>query len=361
MSVLHRLKVRFERSWPTASLRAYLVAVMVLATLPMAALMSLQIFQDMRAEQARLDGELTRSAASLAQAVQRQLTSSIDGLGVLAQSELFQQGRIAALGRLLHGRPRRDWDSVFLLDRDGAVVLDTASPRPAPAELRALQQRVVRDRRPAVSGLADTQRPGSRSIAVALPVLQNGQLRYVLGARMGESVWQRLAATASAPAGAHAAVFDAQNRLIGTSLAAEAPPGAVLPRDAAAALQDQAAGVQRSSDVDGRTVYAGWREVPLAGWHAWVALPAAPIDAAHRQALAAAFATSGGSLLLGLLLAALVARRVARPLQQLAQDAAGGPTDHVSVREIALLRDALHRARAQDGAAPTARRAEAQE
>lgn len=345
MSLLHRLKLRFERSWPIASLRAYLFAVMLVATLPLAALMGLQIVLDLRSEQARRDGELARSAASLAQAVQRQLTSSIEGLGVLAQSELFQHGRIAALGRLLHGRPRRDWDSVFLLDRDGSVVLDTASPRPAPAELRALQQRVLRDQRPAVSGLADNQRAGNRSIAVALPVLQNGQLRYVLGARMGEAVWQRLAATASAPAGAHAAVFDAQDRLIGTSLAAVAPPGAVLPRDAAAALQGQAAGVQRSSDVDGRMVYAGWREVPLAGWRVWVALPAAPIDAARGQALAAAFATGGGTLLLGLLLAALVAHRVARPLQRLAQDAHSGHAGHVPVREIALLRDALHRAR----------------
>ena len=51
---------------------------------------------------------------------------------MLSQSELFQQGRIAALGQLLHGRPRRDWDSVFLFDRDGNLVLDTDPQRMTP-------------------------------------------------------------------------------------------------------------------------------------------------------------------------------------------------------------------------------------
>jgi len=362
MSFLHRLNDRFERSWPTASLRTYLFAVMLLATLPLATLMSLQIFMEIRAEQAQIEEELGRSAAAFSQSVQRQLLSSLDGLGVLAQSELFQQGRIAALGRLLHGRPRGDWDSVFLLDRDGSVVLDTAAPRqPTGDTLRDLHQRVLRSGRPAVSGLKEQQRPGSRAIAVARPVIQDGAVRYVLGARMGEAVWQRLSSTASTPAGGHAAVFDGDGRLIGYSAAAGGPPGATLPSDAAAAMQGLATGVQRTSDVDGRIVYAAWRDVAFAGWRVWVAVPAAPIDAAHRKALLAALAASGGSLLLGLLLAALVARRVTRPLRQLATGGAAGLASHVAVREIGWLRDALRQSRTQDSAATVALQAKAQE
>ena len=198
MRLVQRLIDRFEGSWPTASLRTYLIAVILLATFPIAAIMSLQIFTQVRNEQERIEEELARSAEALAQRVDRELASSLDALGVLSQSELFQHGRLAALGR-----PRRDWDSVFLFDRDGHLVLDSGPQgmtRESSEELREIHQQVIRTGQAAVSGLSDRRPPGSRAIAVALPVVQGGTVRYVLGARMGEAVWQRLAATASTPA-----------------------------------------------------------------------------------------------------------------------------------------------------------------
>ena len=360
MSLLSRLEARLERVWPTASLRTYLFAVMLLATLPMAVLMSVQRVTEIREQQARVEEELAASAAALAASVDRQLRSSLEGLQVLAQSELFQQGRIAALGRLLHGRPRGDWGSVFLLDRQGAMVLDTGQPREkAPSEvLRRLHRQVLRGE-PGVSALSE-QAPGQRWTAVAVPIVENGQVRYVLGARMDESIWQWLSSTARRPGAAKAAVFDAQGRLLGASMAT-VPRGATLPPDAAAAMTRTPSGMHRSSDSDGSTVYAAWRTSPLSGWLVRVSVPAAPIDAAERRAIGTALATSGGSLLLGLLLAALVARRVAHPLRQLAAGGGAALTGHVAVREIAALRDALRAARVQDAAARAALQAKAQE
>lgn len=360
MSLLTRFKSRLERVWPTASLRTYLFAVMLLATLPMAVLMSVHRVAEIRGQQARTEEELTASAAALAASVERQLQSSLEGLQVLAQSELFQQGRIAALGRLLHGRPRGDWDSVFLLDRQGTVVLDTAQRRGKAASevLRSLHGQVLRGE-PAVSGLSE-QVPGDSWTAVAVPIVQNGQVRYVLGARMDESVWQWLSAAARRPAAAKAAVFDAQGRLLGASTAS-VPRGAALPADAAAEMTRAHAGMHRSSDVDGSAVYAAWRTSPLSGWRVRISVPAPPIDAAGRRAIGTALATGGGSLLFGLLLAALVARRVAHPLRQLAAAGSSALPGHVAVREIAALRDALGAAREQDVAAHAALQAKVQE
>lgn len=359
MSLLPRLKARLERFWPTASLRTYLFAVMLLATLPMAVLMSVHRFAEIRSERARVDHELSESAAALAGSVERQLRSSIEGLQVLAQSELFQRGRVAALGRLLHGRPRGDWDSIFLLDRQGAVVLDTGQPRETAGTevMRSLHRQVLRGE-PAVSGLWE-QAPGHRWTAVAVPIVQGGQVRYVLGARMDESVWQWLSLRAPRPGAAKAAVFDAQGRLLGASGSA-LPHGAALPPDAAAEMTRAPAGVHRSSDIDGSAVIAAWRTSALSGWRVRVSLPASPIAAADRRAIGTALATSGGSLLLGLLLAALVARRIAHPLRQLAANGGGLPA-HVPVREIAALRDALRTAREQDAAARLALETKAQE
>jgi PAS domain S-box-containing protein len=360
---LKRLNARIERSWPTASLRTYLFVAMLLATLPLAALISLQRLADVRDDQSQREDELARSAAALSDAVQHELRSSLDGLGVLAQSELFQHGRIGALGRLLQRRPRGDWDSIFLLDRDGSVVLDTAPRRATDHELQALRriEQQVAAGRPAVSGLWDGQPSDNRAVAVAVPIVQGGQMRYMLGARMGEAVWQRLASGVDMPSGAAGEIFDADDRLIASSAAPSTPAGAKLPPDAAQDLQDSADGVHRTSDVDGRTVYAAWHTVADSGWRVQVALPAAPVDATHRRAILAALGTSGACLLLGLVLAALVARRVVQPLRQLAAPGADGLSGHVPVREIALLREALQRAQARHTAAHVALHAKAQE
>jgi hypothetical protein len=196
-----------DRAWPTASLRTYMVAVILLATVPMAAFMSYEVVADIRADQAQTEEELARSAFALSQTAERELNSSLDALSVLSQSEVFQAGRITSLGRLLQGRPRRDWDSLFVLEPGGKPVLDTAG-KPGAADLAGplhqLQREVAQTRHPAVLTLPAATAAGGGGVAVALPVMQGGELRYVLGARMGEAVWQRLARAASIPKGAQA-------------------------------------------------------------------------------------------------------------------------------------------------------------
>jgi len=359
MRLLQQLK---NRSWPTASLRTYLIAVILLATLPIAALMIFQIFADVREEQAEMQAELAATATALSQAVDRELVSSFDALAVLSQSDVLQRGQIARLGDLLQWRPRRDWDSIFVLDRDGAALLDTSAPAgesTQAGQLRELHRRVLAKSQPDASTLAAAG-GGRRTMAVALPVVQDGTMRYVLGARIAEAAWQQLVSAANAPAGARTSLLDAQGRLIGDS-AGPVAAGLALPPDAAAAMRERPSGLQRSSDFDNRTVYAAWHVVPSAGWQVRVALPAEPTDAAHRKAMIAALTASGACLLLGLLLAAAAARRVTRPLRQLATRGPAGLPGDVPVREIALLRDALIQARAQDAAARDSLEAKAQE
>jgi signal transduction histidine kinase len=361
-AALQRVKDRIERSWPTASLRTYLVAVMLLAILPIAAFMTAEIYGDVRERQAQIDAELSRSAAALSLSVERELASSLEALNVLSQSELFHQGRIAALGRLLHGRPRRDWDSIFLLDRDGSPMLDTAGPglQDPTSGMRELHRQVLRRQQPVIWAIGGAG-ADHRGIAVAMPVKQGGQLRFVLGARMSDDVWRRLVTSASVPPGGNASVFDAQHLLISHSRSMVVPAGSTLADDALAYMGDRPSGTHRSTSLEGKAVYAAWQTIPLAGWHARVWVPAGPIDSARHQAIAAALSASGGSLLLGLLLAALVARRIARPLQRLASGGAVRLRGHVAVREVAQLRDALEQARQQDAESTAALRSAAEE
>jgi PAS domain S-box-containing protein len=364
---LDRIKARLERYWPSAPLRTYLVAVILLATFPIAALMCYQIFSEVRGEQAQIEDTLARSAAALSEAVERELTSSFDALAVLSHSDLIQQDRPAGMAPLLQSRPRprRDWDSVFLLDHVGGLLFDTAArPGPGtalPPELQEVHQQVVRKGQPAASGLTPGPRAGTSVVLLAVPVFSGGAVRSVLGARVSEAVWQRLVKSASVPAGAHVRIYDAQFRLISAAPGVDTPAGARVPPDAVQAMAGRASGINRSTAEDGRALYAAWQTVPLTGWGVRVGLPAAPIDATHRQAILAALSTSGGSLLLGVLLAALAARQVTQPLHRLAIEGPMQLRGPVPVHEIALLRDALLDAQQKDEAARASLEARAQE
>jgi signal transduction histidine kinase/CheY-like chemotaxis protein len=292
------------------SLNALLACLVLCALLPVAAVLSWQVYSELSAERNRTEDELVRAAAGFALAVESELGSSFAALRVLSESELFQQGRIAAMGRLLHGRPRRDWDSIFLLDPQGNVVLDTAAKPAAPAVFRELHQQAMGKLAPTVAGLGDVA-----SIAIALPVMQTGQPRYVLGVRLSSTLWPRLSAATTLPAGAQARLYDRDGRLISQS-GGMSPAGARLPPDAVHAMSRNDSGVQRSTEADGNDVYAAWDSVAVSGWHARVFVPAAPVDAAHRRLLVHALSTSGAALVAGLLLSTVLARAISRRVRR---------------------------------------------
>jgi hypothetical protein len=268
----------------TPPLRKYLHAVLLLAILPAALMLAWQAWSGIRAQEDQVQAELDRAASAFAQSADRELASSIDALTVLSQSELFQQGRIAAMGRLLRGSPRRDWDSVFLMDASGTAVLDTA-PRGHSLPLQAMRElraQALRKAGPVVSGTT-----GSPGIAIAVPIAQPGGVRYVLGVRTSDAMWARLAASAPLPPDGQASLYDEQGHPI--------------------------AGV--ATDAAGDDTYESWAVVPLGAWRARVSLPAAPIAAQHRAAIVAALSTSGAALLIGFVLAALAAGRLVRDVE----------------------------------------------
>lgn len=257
--------------------RVWLAAMVFAALAPIAARVSWLAYDDVRAIDERTATELQRGASDFAQSVNRELGSSLDALAVLSQSEIFQQGRIAAMGRLLHGRPRRDWDSIFLLDPQGAVVLDTGQHPTPPELLKEIHAAAMRKLAPAVSGVGK-----QTGIAIGMPVMQGDHARYVLGARLSDSVWARLAGNASLPEQGQVRLFDAQAHLISQSGELREP------------------------------VYAEWNTVPASNWVVRVAVPAAPVDAQRRRVILHALATGGVALLAGLALAAFIGWAIVR-------------------------------------------------
>ncbi|MBE7939886.1 cache domain-containing protein [Ramlibacter aquaticus] len=271
--------------------RAVLAPLILLALLPIALLLGGQLVGRLRAERAQVEAALAASADTVAARVARELQSSVDALDVLSRSELFQQGRVTALGRLLHGRPRPDWDSLFLLDAGGTPVLDTAATPPSPAMrsvMDGLRAQVVATGRPALSGVGAAGATPAPAVAVALPVRSGERIAYVLGARMGAATFQRLASGSTTGLDDRVCITDAQSRVIADS--SGLPQGLVL------------------SHEDPALAFA-WHTVPGFGWQVRVAQPMAPLAQARRDAILWALLTQGGALLAGAVLAYAWGRR----------------------------------------------------
>ena len=340
---------KISARWPRASLRTYLVAMILIATVPLAVLTSGQM---LLALQQRHDGMATGlqdAASTLAASVQQELAASIDTLTLLSRSELLSRDDLSGFRQLLaRPPPRPGWSPVFVLDSDGNVLIESSGGARQSGSAPAAWNATLRAGRPLVSNLIESAGPPRRTTTVAVPVMNGNTLRYVVGSSIDSDAWRTLL-QAGAPRvdGAFAALVDDQRRVIARTLAPERFVGMTLPDEAAQPSDGRASGVRRTTLLDGHDAYTAWQAVGFGGWGVRVGIDAEPLDQREDRAVIVTLGAAIGCLLLGVTAALLVARRVTEPLSQLAREAPEAATMPVSVTEIALLRDALTRADTQ--------------
>ena len=341
---------------PTASLRAYLTALMLIATAPLVGLMIFKTLNDIQSREARMWQELQRVASATAQNVERELASSIDALTLLGYATLTVNADTAEFASLIHGHPhvRPAWRRTLLIAANGDVLFDSAATGGTGAAAAAS----VRDNpefrsmtaqsRPMVSNLITRQDSAGFSTLVAVPVRVDGQLRYVVAAEIDVSAWQELLQASAPPIDGFLTIFDRDHRLVARTRAPERFVGQRLPAHSIEAIGSGASGVLRTALLEGGAIYGAWHKVPASGWGVGVAVPAAPLDAATRQALVTAAVGALLCVVLGLYFASIVARHLVQPLLQLSTTGAIRPGTRIAVREVATLRDALAAAQQRD-------------
>ena len=360
MTRSQRYRDRLAALWPTMSLRAYLAAIMLIATLPVVALMTVQIYRDTGEREQRLWRDLERTASATAQNVERELASSIDALTILGRTTLLPNEDTSDFDRLMRQTPhlRPSWGGVFLVDAQGRLLHDSSLPLPADraasgavpnaAEFARLRTAPL----PVVSNLLKRGRDGRLATAVAVPIVgDRGQLRYVLGAWIDLPTWQELLQKSAPPVDGFLSLVDRDRRVLATTQAPRSFVGVALPASTVAAMGTQASGVQRAETLEGGLAYSAWNAVASAGWAVAVGVPVAPLDAALRQAIVTTIAGAVLCVVLGLYFAFLASRQLVEPLQQLAADGPAGLTARITVREVAALNESLQAAHTRDLAA----------
>jgi signal transduction histidine kinase len=354
------LRGRWSAWWPKASLRAYLAAIMLMVTVPFIVLMGFRIYGDFVAQRARMWAELERTAVATAQNVERELAASIETLSIIGRTTLVDHADSAEFEAFLrdHPQPRNSWHGTFLLAPDGQVLVDAAFPlgagRAIGAEaLRSLPEfsDLLAHRRPLVSNLIARGASGSFTTAVAVPVVSQGRLAYVVGAWIDSGAWQTLLQSSAPPADGFLTLYDRARVVVARTRLPERFVGVQLPPDVIALLRARSSGTQRVASLEGNMLYSAWHAVPWTGWGITVGISAAPLDAAVLQSVLTAAAVAALCVLLGLYLASRVARHLVRPLDQLSKGEFEQIRAPIRVREVADLRQALAGAAERDIAA----------
>jgi PAS domain S-box-containing protein len=317
-----------------------------------------------RQERQLAQNQLSALAQTLVQALDRELDYDRAQLEVLAASPLIDAQDWQQLHRFgFEVASRRPGTVIAMLGPDGHGLFNTAAPlgqprpnlwklgqeqrevlwegRTLPLSSQTLTRQVFERGQVVYSDLyygLYVQRP---TLALSVPVIRQGQVRYALTLAFPSALLEQLIRSAVNAPGLRVAVVDRRGIVVATNAAAASRVG-----DRALQIpivQGSSAGHYEVKSFDG---------VPLRGAYAVSATNGFEVRTSVEQPFSTAMGTSAGwvtllgaALLASVLLASLLGRRMAQPLRELAQRTHSGqpPPDGPAsgIAEIDALAHAL--------------------
>ena len=316
------MPARFDK--PATPLRRQLITLVVVAVVPVLVFAFFMVALFGRLERRATERGLQEVSRALTLAVDRELETSVKALEALAGSLHLDAGDLASfsehLRRVVRTQPR--WRAIFVADAKGTVQIVATHARGGTAGGfigdRDYFTEVLATRKPVLSGLILDRSPRPEpSIVMVVPVLREGDLRYVLGAALDLNALSGFMAAHTLPVDWTATVVDKN----GTVLARSREPEAWFGRPASPALRGAGATALTAGDDGGIPSYLAHGRASVAGWTVAVSVPSEVVDAPLRRSLT--IAVAGGVLLLvaGAALAVRLGRRVARPIEGLVEAA----------------------------------------
>jgi signal transduction histidine kinase/ActR/RegA family two-component response regulator len=256
-------------------------------------------------------------------AVDAQMLGYLGTLHALAASANLDTGDLgsfqAEATRVLASQP--DWRNVLLVDTAGQQLMNLRFPygTPLPNEAQVDNpgfRQVLASHRPVIGNLNAGPVSNVPGIAVRLPVLRDGELRYVL-----EFVLEPVALAKLLQAQAYAKTWtaglaDRSDRFIARVPAL--PPGERVSPDFEAAIRRAPEGWYHGRTLEGHDSYTAHKTSQLTGWTVGLAIPTGELNASAYRASAYLALGTVVSLLAALTFAFWLSRDIATPIAMLA-------------------------------------------
>jgi signal transduction histidine kinase/ActR/RegA family two-component response regulator len=342
-----------------SSLRQRLLLLVAAALLPAAILAPVGLVLLAQQQHAQVGRSMTDTARALMSAVENELELSMASAETLAVSRHLATGDLKSfyeeMARVLPGRP--SWQTIVLADTSGKALLNAVRPyggAGAPVVERESYDAVLKTGGPVIGNLARGVE-GRVLFAVRVPVMVDGQLRYVLSAIVKPEALLPVIGNQKLPSESVISIFDAR----GTVVARSRRHAELVGKPISPGLQELAArGLQawgKNITLDEEPTYSAVVRSSINNWGVGVGVPRHSIDSPIWRSYLVLGAGILLSLALGALAAALVASHITRPirgLREAAQSVGRGeqpPVVDQNIPEIREVAEAL-------GAAAQARR-----
>lgn len=273
-------------------------------------------------------------------AIDTELGASITTIRALASAPSLVRHNLGEFrgvaANILTGQP--DWININLALADGQQIMNLrvpeGSPLPNIGALDGSFDRLLKTKAPVISDLAVGPVLKQWSFAVRVPIMQNGEVKYVLSAGVNSESIGRLITAQGLPHDWIGVVLDRNNRIVARNIDSEKSIGQLASQGLRDALARSPSGWFHGSTIDGRMVYTPYRRSDTTGWVFAMGIPAYAVEQVGYRArwiLALGLLAAIG---LALALAVIVGRRISGPIGALASATkAMGQGDPVTIPE----------------------------
>ena len=291
--------------------------------LPLLIFCSAMVYLFDRQQQEQIEHLLVQTAQTLSDAVDQRLTNHVSALEALATSIHLDHDNLSGFSieaeRLLDSRA--EWISLGLRNGDDAELLVTLFPQRVqdyvpsdqlqPSEEQEQVRRVVASGKPEVSDLREAA--GVQPfVSVAVPVIRNGQVRYVLSANLRSGVLGSVLAGVALPEGWVGSLLDRERVILARSRRQDDFIGKLATESLRKEMDLAVNSFFFARSMEGREVYGAFTTSPLSGWTVAVGAPAELAAGPQHRSLLAVSAGGLLSLAATLGLAALLIRSALR-------------------------------------------------
>ena len=304
-------------------MRAHLLILVVAVLVPMIVFAGIVLVTLGRQQRTAVEIGAVETARALTNAVDESLTSSVKVLQALAMSRTLDAGDLrgfyAEAQRTVATQP--GWFNVILFSPDGQQIVNTwrefGQPLPrtqAPASLDA----VLATGRPVVGDVTFGQVIQEFAFGVRVPVVRRGAVVYVLTAAVRPASLLDVLMRQRLPESWVASVFDRHNRIAARTRSGEQFVGKLVSPEFVQLLgRGDREGWAITHTLEGRPVYTAFARSATTGWGIGIGIPRESVDAPLYRSLATIVGGGIALVLVALLAAVMLGRRITAPMASL--------------------------------------------
>jgi signal transduction histidine kinase/ActR/RegA family two-component response regulator len=304
-------------------MRSHLAILVVAVLVPMIVFAGIVLVALGRQQRAAVETGAVETARALTNAVDESLLASVKVLEALATSRLLDAGDL----RAFHTEARRavatqpGWYNVVLLSLDGRQVVNTSRDfgQPLPRVVDPVSfDSVVRTRRAVVGDIVFGPVLEEFVFGVRVPVIRGDTVVYVLTASVRPQSLLDVLRRQRIPESWVSSVFDRSNRIAARTRSSEQFVGKqVSPEFVEVLGRGAREGWAITHTLEGVPVYTAYARSAMTGWGIGIGIPRESVDAPLSRSLGTVIGGGIALVLVALLLATLVGRRITTPMATL--------------------------------------------